>query len=325
MSSELRSGLTQVMGHHLGGEVVISDLRRLSGGTSHETWAFDAACGDGPLTALVLRREFERGMLDTDNATEFALLGVLHGAGIPVARPRVCGDASAGLGLPFMVLDRLDGLDLRKELARWMPGRNDSVLARRCIELQAAIHAVDTAALPALGGSGAPAEEVQRWAGVFDAAKTAPEPLVATAVAWLSSHLPPSGEIALVHGDFKANNLLVVLPGDLSVLDWEMAHLGDPIEDLAWTMLWQTDADVVGGLHSAQGYLAAYTAATGREVAPDRLLFWRILSLVKLSAIFATGMRGEPLRPTLRLMGRASIWLHAQLAAALIEATREKS
>jgi aminoglycoside phosphotransferase (APT) family kinase protein len=125
-----------------------------------------------------------------------------------------------------------------------------------------------------------------------------------------------------VHGDFKANNLLITPDGELTVIDWELAHPGDPLEDLAWTMLWRTRWDVVGGLHSQADYTAAYIELTDRHVDEEALRFWHILALVKLWAMFATGMAEKPVRPTLRMMGRATLWIADQLAQELLAAVR---
>jgi aminoglycoside phosphotransferase (APT) family kinase protein len=123
-----------------------------------------------------------------------------------------------------------------------------------------------------------------------------------------------------VHADFKANNLLISPEGKLTVIDWELAHPGDPVEDLAWTMLWRTQWDVVGGLHTAAAYVAAYTSLTGRQVEPQVLRFWRVFSLLKLWAMFLQGMATENVRPQLRLLGRAIVWLADQMATELLEA-----
>lgn len=327
-TADLAAGLADVVGGHLGRAVAVEDLRRLSGGSSHETWGFVAVdaggTGAGPVP-LVLRREFERSLLDTDVRVEYDLLRALHDAGIPVPEPFVCAVEDSPLGLPFIVMERSAGTDLRKDLARPGHGRDLAALGARAVELQGRIHGVDPDRLPGLGQAFGPQHEIARWAAVIEAAlidggKLHVDPLLATALAWLRTNPPPAAPACVVHGDFKANNMLIDPGGSLTIIDWELAHLGDPVEDLAWTMLWRTEWDVVGGLHTETGYTAAYTQLTGREVDPEVLRFWRIFSLVKLWAIFITGMTGERVRPTLRLMGRAMVWLADQMAQELAEA-----
>ena len=131
---------------------------------------------------------------------------------------------------------------------------------------------------------------------------------------------------ALVHGDFKANNLVTDAERlwqdkSATVLDWEMAHVGDPIEDLAWTLLWSTAHDLVGGLLNRAEYLAAYEAASGHAVEAARLAYWEIFACVKLAAIFIAGVRptadGQALRPMLVMLGRAIAVIEQALARRL--------
>jgi aminoglycoside phosphotransferase (APT) family kinase protein len=319
-TAELSAALDQVLTAHLGRPVTVGGLRRLAGGSSHETWGFVATGADGPIP-LVLRREFERSLLDTDVRAEYELLRALRSAGLPVPEPWLCVTAGSPLGLPFMVMERVEGTDLRKDLARG-PERNLVSLGAAVVELQGRIHGVNPDDVPGLEGEWGAEHEVGRWSAVIEAAKAGPEPLLATALAWLRTNPPARGEPCLVHGDFKANNLLISPAGELTVLDWEMTHLGDPVEDLAWTMLWRTGWDVVGGLHTAAGYVAAYTAATGRAVEEARLQFWRVFALVKLWGIFLTGMAPEQVRPNLRLMGRSTTWLAEAVATELLAAVR---
>lgn len=325
MRPDLPPRLAGVLSQHLGRCVDVQGLRRLSGGSSHETWSFELVEKERPAIPLILRREFERGMLDTDVGTEFELLVALRAAGVPVPEPWLCQMKDSALDLPFMVMASAEGMDLRKDLARAARGRDLESVAAQVVELQAAIHAVDVAGLPASGDAvepeGGAAHELTRWTAVIDTAKVHPDPLLVTALTWLRLHPPGPVRPVLVHGDFKANNLMISSEGRLTVLDWEMAHLGDPIEDLAWTMLWRTEWDVIGGLQTPEAYVAAYVALTGRQVDSPSLRWWRIFSLVKLWAIFATGVTGPSPRPLFRLMGRATVWLADQVAHELLAAT----
>lgn len=316
-AEDLRSALGEFVRDRLESEVAVRGLRRMAGGTGHETWAFDV-CDTAGRTSheLVLRRDIELGMLDSDPRREFELLTALHAAGVPVPRPCWCVTEDSPLGLPFVIMERLEGTDVRKHLAA-NPDLDRRALGLLLVGLQAKLHRLDwRARLPSSIADSSCSSELDRWAGALAAATGDPGPLLAAALDWLRAHPPVAENRRLVHGDFKTNNLMVGVGGTITVLDWELAHLGDPIEDLAWTMLWTTGHDLVGGLLTPDDYVAAYQAETGCPVDPAALLYWRLFALVKLAAIFLTGVsRGGS--PTLMLMGRAVHHIDAEVGALL--------
>jgi aminoglycoside phosphotransferase (APT) family kinase protein len=123
-------------------------------------------------------------------------------------------------------------------------------------------------------------------------------------------HYPgPPDRAVIVHGDFKANNILMRRGEEPTVIDWELAHVGDRHEDLAWTMAWTSPHDIVGGMLTCGDYIAAYAELSGHRVDPQRLQFWQMFALVKLAAIFLKGLeprlRGEPLQPLHLMLGQA--------------------
>ncbi|AEH10053.1 MULTISPECIES: phosphotransferase family protein [Protofrankia] len=320
----LEVSLREFLGAQLDRQVDLTGLRRLAGGTAHETWAFDLRDGERQeLHRLVLRRSIERGMLDGDLRAEFDLLATLDRLAVPVPRPRWCVTEDSPLTQPFMIIDRVDGTDIRKHLATH-PETDRHRLGVELVRLQARLHRLDWQdCLPPLARSArGTLHEIERWAREIDASSVDPGPLLRAATELLRDRPPKTSRRCLVHGDFKTNNLLLGADGNVTVLDWELAHLGDPLEDIAWTMLWTTRWDLVGGLLSVQEYLATYQEETGTAIDPEALLPWRIFALVKLAAIFLTGVtRGGPLAsPTLRLMGRGLHHIEAQLAE-LLQAT----
>jgi aminoglycoside phosphotransferase (APT) family kinase protein len=318
----LADALRAFVAGRLGHDVAVDGLRKLAGGTAHETWAFDVDRLDGTAPdRMVLRRDVERGMLDGDLGAEFDLLTGLDRLGISVPRTHWCVVDDSPLGQPFMIVDRVAGTDIRKHLAAH-PEIDRRRLGRELVRLQVRLHRLDPQVeLPRLAGDAGGAErELDTWTGLIDASGVAPGPMLGAASAWLRDHLPAGRRSGLVHGDFKTNNLLFGADATISVLDWELAHLGDPVEDVAWTMLWTTRFDLVGGLLSAEEYRAAYEHESGSSLDPGLLLFWRIFALVKLAAIFLTGVaRGGAALPTLQLMGRGLHHIEAQLGELLLE------
>ncbi|HEY1974712.1 MAG TPA: phosphotransferase family protein [Pseudonocardia sp.] len=325
--ARLADGLRRYVEALWGREVAIDGLRKLAGGTAHETWAFDLHdTHRSESHQLVLRLDVDQGMLDGDLAAEFELLAAVHELGIAVPRPWWRAAAGSAVGRPFMIVSRVGGTDLRKHLAAH-PSTDRHELGYQLVGLQCTLHDLDerrpelAGLLPRRGPEG----ELAEWARLIEASRIDPGPLLGAGLEWLRRHLPPSSAQCLVHGDFKTNNLLFGTDGRITVLDWELAHLGDPVEDLAWTMLWTTRFDLVGGLLSAEDYLSVYQARSGREIDPDALLFWRIFALVKLAAIFLTGVsRGGQTQPTLQLMGRGLHHIEAELADLLCAASGER-
>lgn len=105
---------------------------------------------------------------------------------------------------------------------------------------------------------------------------------------WLDAHRPPTRPAALVHGDFRLGNLIVGPDGLRAVLDWELVHLGDPLEDLGWlcTRAWRFgEAPAVGGFGSIEQLLAAYRAGGGGDVDPAALHWWQVYGTLRWGVI----------------------------------------
>lgn len=324
-SAALNAGLEKFLAESFREPVAVSGLKRLTGGTSHETWAFDLRVfGEHKQELpLVLRRDFGSQTLNLDLKTEFALVKALFQRGIPVPEPLFCVSENSPIATPFIISARLDGKDVRKAMAA-----NPDIaknLGQRITAIQAAIHGLDWRQLVAL--SQLPVmpsplgHQVHYWSAVVVDNLITPEPLLALAIEWLSNNIDECAQLALVHGDFKANNLLFASNNEVAVIDWELAHVGDPYEDLAFTLLWTTDHDLVGGMLSKDQYLACYTQASGEKIDDNRLFFWQVFALVKLAGIFLKGFaennQGESQKPTRIMLVRAMPWINQQLAMLL--------
>ena len=309
--TDLAGQLTAALRPLLPGLVAVDGLKRLTGGSSHDTWAFDAhrEAGEGasPMP-LILRREFAAPLFEMRLEAEFALLQRLSAQGLQVPLPLAC----VHLDGPAMVMERVDGVDARKLMAQpTMPGIARA-LGQAIVAEQVRIHDAGTRALddvvPRIADDTF-AGELARWGAMIDAAQVA-SPALMIARDWLEKNYPgPLTRAVIVHGDFKANNIL--MRGGLQpiVIDWELAHVGDLHEDLAWTMAWTSPYDIVGGMLTREDYIATYTALSGQRVDPQRLRFWQMFALVKLAAIFLKGieprLRGEPLQPLHLMLGQA--------------------
>lgn len=294
----LPDALAAALREPLGDELRIEDLRRLTGGASRETWAFDVVAADGTMHPLILRRDFaEKGRPnlasligiddDLDRRGEFALFQTLTDAGLPVPRPVAFPDGDDRLTNAF-VMERIEGEGLPQRLLRdetyaearrVMPEHIGAVLAR--------IHALEPAGLPKVPER-SPARQidiVRRMTGLGPA----PRPVFELGLRWLEERMPATPRKQLVHGDFRNGNFLVGPEGLRAVLDWEYAHIGDPMEDVAFLCLkpWRfgkIDAEV-GGFGSRDTFYRAYEKAGGGPIDPEAVLFWEVLNNLKWGAL----------------------------------------
>jgi aminoglycoside phosphotransferase (APT) family kinase protein len=289
-----------VLARALPAPVQVDRLAALSGGASADTWSLDVTDGDGAAHALILRRGAGRGgiTLGLDARLEPLVQRAAFDASVPVARVvAIFADDALGTGY---VMARLPGESIPRKVFR---DCDTSRLVAGCAAALVRIHAVPPADLPALPRLPAPEqlallESLHRSVGQ-------PVPAFEVGFRWLRRHLPPDGPITLVHGDFRTGNFLVGARGLVAVLDWELAHLGDPMEDVGWlcTRAWRFGGPgEVGGFGSREDFYAAY----GRGIDPDRVRFWEVLGALKWGVICQlqsfVHLRGE-----LRSVERAAI------------------
>ena len=259
MSGELAGALAAA----LGGEV--DDLQRLSGGASRETWGLTL---DGE--PLILQRERPGGIRTGGGmAAEAGLIRAAGAQGVPVADVVATGSGDEdGMGAPWVVARRVEGETIARRILRedvYAAARE--VLAGQCGAALAAIHRVDPGSVTGLHDM----EQVGQFRDLVDALGQ-PHPAFELGFLWLEANRPaPSGR-AVVHGDFRNGNLIVGPEGLRAVLDWELAHLGDPLEDFGWLCVraWRFGGDgPVVGFGRRRASYAAYEAAGGRPVEPE--------------------------------------------------------
>lgn len=259
----------------LGGSV--EQVRRLSGGAVRATWSF-VHLADGtrrPLVLQVRRRPAASGLAMTDEAELVRRAGA---AGVPVA-PVVAAGEDDGFGGGWMVTGRVAGETIPRKLLRdpdYEPARGR--LVGQCGRALAAVHALDPGTVPAL----APMDRLETFAGVLAdlVPMFGPRPALELGLRRLRRTRPPAGPTAVVHGDFRTGNLVVGPEGLRAVLDWELAHLGDPLEDLGWFCVrsWRFGGPGrAGGFGAVEELCAAYAGAGGRVVEPAEVAWWEAL------------------------------------------------
>ena len=282
MSDELAAALAKVLAPVLGDDVVVANLRPLTGGASRMTWAFDAVT-DGAGRALILRT----GPPDDVHAgmeLEARVHALATEAGAPVPRVLLADNSPAALGNPFLVCDEIGGETIARKVHRTLDERGRQRLLQQCAQALAAIHSANP-----YGVGLTQQDQLAEWRGRLDEMGDT----TATfewAFRWLADHRPPPAQRRLVHGDFRMGNLIVDGSHLAAVLDWELVHIGEPYEDLAWFCIraWRFGAPEhlgAGGLGSVEGFLSAYEAASGSTV--DRVAFrwWLILATLRWGVI----------------------------------------
>jgi len=284
----------------------VCDLETQTEGFSQETFSFTAEVGGGGRSAWVLKREPVAGLLEPyDLEPEFRVLHALSDDPLPSPRTPWFERDRAVLERPFYVMERLAG-----EVPIPAPGPRGegpfeeaerAALAPQVMDALAALHAVDWRArgLAFLGEpkQGAALAEVERWAARIERSGTAPAPVISEALVWLRREAPADHDVVLLHGDYRLGNWLVSRAGAetrlTGILDWEMVHLGDPVEDLAWcaSHLWRAQTPRAACLAPPAELVALYERASGRSVDPERLRYYEVLAVVKMLAIMMTGVR----------------------------------
>ena len=280
----------------------IDGLVRLSGGASRETWSFDAILRDGSRKPLILKRDpldeikekdaFAGEVhLGVDRWTEGRLMQLAGEAGVPVPEVPFFLDADQLTSAGF-VMQRLEGEALGRRILREDTlARARQKLAFQCGEAAARLHSIPHNRLPKLPNLAVP-EALAYNRDVVDSFKQ-PHAGFEYAFHWLGERLELAGDgIGLVHGDFRNGNLLVDCGGLAGVLDWELGHMGNPLNDLGWICIraWRYGYydKPVGGFGEIEDLLDGYEAGGGGRVSRDALHFWEVFGCMRWGVICMT-------------------------------------
>ncbi len=299
------------------GRVEVVDLRRLTGGASRETWSFDAISTHGTRHELVLRRDPPgRPAPPGTMPLEAAAMSLAGEGGVAVPEVLAVSDSSDPWGSAGVVMRRLRGEALGRRILRSddLAGAR-GLLVAQIGEAMARLHSIDAQRL-ANAPRPEPLESLRDLIDLF----AEPVATFECALRWLAEQrgATTDGAPAIVHGDFRLGNLLVDRRGLTAVLDWELVHVGDPVEDLGWCCVraWRFGADdrgrapgddhAVAGLGSRRELLDAYEAAGGRSVTLDELHWWEVYGTLRWGVICLTQAAAH-LRGDLRSVELAAI------------------
>lgn len=271
--------LTELLRSHLDPELTCTGLRRAETGNAQEIWFVDAARPDGGELALVLRRSAADGSLaHTSRDREAQVLRALADSDLPVPRVRWAEGAGGALGRPYLVMERLPGRP---------PAVDDPAVARELGGWLARLHAVPADRVPGgegLDAAGATARELAGWRRRHARSRTPSVPLLGPLLAWLEAN-PPTREGVeprLIWGDPGAHNVLVEDGRIVALLDWELWHHGDPLEDLG-AALWALEG-------AARDELVAGYEALAGPLDREALAYFEAMACVSRSVMLQAGV-----------------------------------
>jgi aminoglycoside phosphotransferase (APT) family kinase protein len=295
----------------------IHAVERLTSGLSSQSYRIDAETGEGPIT-WVMRVEPEHGVIPPyDIAREYRLLDAVGQAGLPVPKMlHLCEDKAVVGGrfllMSFVVGDIYNSKDPRMEA--------DPALQASCqsqfVEMAARIHAIEQDVLPTAPGKAATFAQIAVCRDRMKRTELIPSPVLMASLDLLEDEAPEPQRVGLLHGDYRLPNLMWNEGKIAGILDWELAAVGDPLCDLAFSQ-------TVGmGPCSIEGPLAErYTELTGVEVHPKKIIYYKLLEMVKSTIIGLAGAHDIAEGGSdLRLLSVATIALSGQAVFAALEA-----
>ncbi len=232
---------------------------------------------------------------------EFRVMDALNKAGFPAARQYVlCTDESV-IGRAFFVMEFVEGRVLWDQALPGMTAAERSAIYDELNRVIAQLHSIDYAAI-GLADYGKPgnyfARQIERWTRQYQASATETIEAMDQLIEWLPKHIPPGEATAIVHGDFRLDNMIFhpTEPRILAVLDWELSTLGHPLADFSYhCMSWHIEPGqfrgIAGldlealGIPSQEQYIATYCARTGATIRPEDFNFYLAYNMFRLAGI----------------------------------------
>ena len=294
-------GLNKLICHEIPSarDICLERLSRAAGGLSRENWSLDASWSDANgqhAHRLMLMRDAAGTLLNTERSREFEVLKALEGSAVAVPVVHWMDPDGRFLGAPSLVMTRMSGSCDYMVLNGSRPLPERLQLAHDFLELLVNIQAIDwrvqglgeRLGVPEIS----PAEtELSHWEAEYRRVQLEPHPELDYVLSWLGRTAPQAEAIVLVHGDFKPGNALIENNRITAKLDWETAHLGDPLEDLGWiTNPVRKREHQISGHWEREQIVEAYRKLTGRKVCEADLIWWNVFSCWKLAVIQLTAV-----------------------------------
>lgn len=288
--------LQRFLARRIDGPVAVSDVRPLAGGSSKEQYAFRLRTRSGEAD-YVLRLDPAASIVETHRLREFQATRALAGV-MPTAEAMWCDPDGAELGQSALISAFRPGVTRPPSDGPYTPRQGlgphyRALLAPQFVRCLAALAAFDwrQAGLdafdrPADGSNQGVLQTLNAWRRVWEEDAVQADPLITLAYHWLRAHAPPIDRVSLVHGDFRPGNFLFdPTTGEITaMLDWEMVHLGDRHEDLAFLLspLFEETAEdgavLAAGLCPRAELIADYQRLSGLPVDEHRLGYYRVFT-----------------------------------------------
>lgn len=301
LARQVAGGLRQLISHEIPSarDIALENLSRSAGGLSRENWSLEASWVDADgkhAHSLMLMRDADGTLLNTERSREFQVLKALKDSAVVAPVAHWMDLDGRFLGAPSVVMERMPGTCDYMILNSDRPLEERLQLAQDFLELLVNIQAFDwrrRGLAEQLGvPDGPPAKaELNHWATEYRRVQIEPHPELDYVLTWLNLTVPQADAVVLVHGDFKPGNALVEGHRITAKLDWETAHLGDPLEDLGWiTNPVRKREHQIPGHWERQQIVEAYSKLTGRTVCEKSLTWWNVFSCWKLAVIQLTAV-----------------------------------
>ncbi|HEX4865135.1 MAG TPA: phosphotransferase family protein [Acidimicrobiales bacterium] len=257
-----------------------SKVQRLSAGATSAIWSFEY--GEPPKEYIL--RIAAPGTNRVPITTEASAMEAAGAAGVPVPKIVSADDDTEPFGRPYMIMERVEGETLARHILRddeFVIARSN--FARQCGQVLGRLRAANPQRVPGLAHE----DQLERWTEILRLTDAA-VPTFEWALRYLHRERPPDNTPTLVHGDFRLGNLIVGQDGVKAVLDWELVHLGDPLEDLGWLCArpWRfRGPEPVGGMGRYVDLLESYEHESGVKVDPDELRWWEVFATLRWGII----------------------------------------
>ena len=279
----------------------IDSLRSIYGGASRQTFAMEIKLFGQAETLsrkVILRREFEAGVIDTKTRTEWDAYRAFIDSEVPVPEPLWIEENPKWMGTPFLVMEEIVDCEDSMDLFRIPPyNAVREKIGERFCQIMGTVPKMISAISTLENPPEKPdpdhcwRRELDFWEADINKNEVEPHPILRAAIRRLRQNPPPPAQsVVPVHGDMRAGNFLFNEAGDIkAILDWEMFHLGDPLEDLTWALnpIWSwSEPDLLGYMLPRKRAMEIWKQTCGFDIDPAALSWWEMFSSVKGMAIW---------------------------------------